>query len=130
MHENKHTKSHKYAPITTPLPRPMPSQSLALVKPSSTSNGPCHTLTLIDPCQADSWSLSAGAPHHPDGCFVAAPPKKKTRRIKFFLHQCSAEKTKKSTEDGFFCTGKQRRALGEGEQISSSFLFFFFCRDK
>ncbi|CAN6559428.1 unnamed protein product [Malus baccata var. baccata] len=31
---------------TTPLPRPMPSQSLALVKPSSINNGPCHTTSL------------------------------------------------------------------------------------
>ncbi|KAM1643789.1 hypothetical protein ACFX2K_013576 [Malus domestica] len=55
---------------------------------------------LLGPCQVDSLPLPADVPHHPNGCPVAASPKKKTRRIKFFLHRCGAKKTKKSTEDG------------------------------
>ncbi|KAM1716548.1 hypothetical protein ACFX11_024504 [Malus domestica] len=55
---------------------------------------------LIGPCRADSWPMPADVPHHPDGCPAIALSKKKARKIKFFLHRCGTEKTKKSTKDG------------------------------
>ncbi|KAM2172888.1 hypothetical protein ACFX1R_037786 [Malus domestica] len=58
-----------------------------------------HVNHFLGPCQTESWPLPVDVPHHLDDCPVAAPPKKKTRRIKFFLHRCGPEKTKKVTKD-------------------------------
>ncbi|KAM1012515.1 hypothetical protein ACFX2C_042757 [Malus domestica] len=54
---------------------------------------------LLNPCQANSWPLPADVPHHLDGCPAIALSKKKARKIKFFLHRCGTEKTKKSTKN-------------------------------
>ncbi|KAM1056880.1 hypothetical protein EV1_029967 [Malus domestica] len=71
----------------------------------------------IGPCQANSWPSPINVPHHPDSCPVAAPPKKKTRRIKFFLHRYGAKKTKKSTEDGSLHGQAKKSARGGGTNI-------------
>ncbi|KAM2088052.1 hypothetical protein ACFX1T_032170 [Malus domestica] len=54
---------------------------------------------LLSPCGADFWPLPVDVPHHPDGCPTIALSKKKTRKIKFFLPRCGAEKMKQPTKD-------------------------------
>jgi len=55
--------------------------------------------------------------HHLDSCPATTPPKKKTKKIKFFLPWCGIEKTKKSTEDGSLHGQAKKDAKGWGTNI-------------
>ena len=102
---------------------PCHTTSLAYAKPAiGFSQAEQHKLWplphhILGSCQANFWPLPADVPHHPDSCPVAALPKKKTKKIKFFLHWCSAEKTKKSTENGSLYGQAKKSDRGGGTNI-------------
>ena len=86
-------------------------------KRGSPNHSPCHAtssahaepvLGFSQAKQHKQWPLPADwpLPHRPDGCSAAVPPKKKTRRIKFFLHRCGTREDKEINGRRFFARAR------------------------